>query len=200
MASTDTTDETRYPTHQAAAECDLPSVVEPYRGFTFTVAPSYGTHSTWDRETGESFYLRRSLYWRATTMRQGRTVYLGHGTDPGRLAKKARKAIDIMLLDDEQRIAVTRLIGTKTKYEGDDNGTPLPHANRMDALMRLTGTMGMKAPAVGDTAWVWGMNRWRRGMVTKINAKRAEVAYTTPSSDGRIYRPVRAFADIWVEG
>jgi hypothetical protein len=70
----------------------------------------------------------------------------------------------------------------------------------MDVLLRFTDTVGTRPPEVGDTAWVWGMNRWRRGILTKINAKRAEVAYTTPSSDGRIYRPVRAFADIWVEG
>lgn len=41
---------------------------------------------------------------------------------------------------------------------------------------------------VGDVAMVYGTGSWRRGVVVKVTAQKATVAYTTPSSNGRIFR------------
>lgn len=110
------------------------------------------------------------------------------------LTKKAQEFIDVAILDDEQRPTIQRKMASMDK----SHKTPRSHDSRLDVLLRTTAAIGMSPPQVGDRAWVWGQGRWRSGMLTKITAKRAEVAYTTPSSNGRIYRPVRKHEDIWI--
>ena len=45
-----------------------------------------------------------------------------------------------------------------------------------------------EAPKVGQVAYVWAMGYARRGIVTKVTRTKAEVAYTTASSGGRVFR------------
>lgn len=81
-----------------------------------------------------------------------------------------------------------------------------------DALRpRLLGVIGARSlddlavlPAptaveVGQLVWTQGMNRLRRGVVTKVGPKRVEVAYTTASSAGRIYRNSLQLAQLRVD-
>lgn len=107
-----------------------------------------------------------------------------------RLAKKARKEVDIRLLDAEQRGTITARVAARLESEGPPTNTTLADV--------LAANVSPEA-VLGRRAWVWGMNRWRRGMVTKVAKTKATVAYTTPSSNGRIYRPSRPMADIYVE-
>lgn len=188
--------ELTFDNHTAASTHDVPlPEFVIHRGVEITLTARRKTYSY--SEDGRYVYEPRDLYWIATRLGAigGRRVQIAKAATIEQAIKKARKHVDVELLDDEQRSTVTKAMASQT---GPDS--PLSHDHRMDVLMRTTATMGMRTPEVGDRAWVWGMNRWRRGMVTKINKSRAEVAYTTPSSDGRIYRPVRPFADIWIEG
>lgn len=52
--------------------------------------------------------------------------------------------------------------------------------------------------AVGDVVYVHGMNRYRRGQVVKVGPKRVTVAFTTASSEGRIFRKAVAKDDVRV--
>lgn len=75
--------------------------------------------------------------------------------------------------------------------EDDSNRELLP---RVTALMsRETANTRLVDPltdelSVGDVAMVHGTGSWRRGVVVKVTAQKATVAYTTPSSGGRIFR------------
>lgn len=99
------------------------------------------------------------------------------------LIKKARTFIDLKLDDDEIRPRVRQVMQSVPGY----------------SAMNHKRTVDPTKDKVGDDAWVWGQNRWRHGIITKIAKTQATVAYTTPSSDGRIYRPARPFADVKVK-
>jgi hypothetical protein len=55
------------------------------------------------------------------------------------------------------------------------------------------------APAVGDVVYVRAMGKYRRGLVTKLGRTRVEVAYTTASSGGRVYRVTTGPAGLRVD-
>lgn len=60
----------------------------------------------------------------------------------------------------------------------------------------------LPAPAaveVGQLVWTQGMGRLRRGIVTSVGRSRVEVAYTTASSAGRIYRNRLPIAELRVD-
>lgn len=169
-----------------------------HRGWTIKVYEDRWESAAWGTDE-----IRQHKRTYATVIEPGSTRERRPGTSAGgsqkltvtQLTTKARKYIDTVLLDNEQRPAITRKMASRI---GPHTHT-LSRESRLDVLMRTTGAIGMRPPEVGDTAWVWGQGRWRSGMLTKITAKRAEVAYTTPSSNGRIYRPTRPHADIWME-
>jgi hypothetical protein len=86
--------------------------------------------------------------------------------DIAKLAARGRKRAELIAADDAIRAQVVRLVGSAPAAE----------------LVRAP------APAVGDVVYVHGMGRMRRGLVVKIGRTTVQVAYTTPSSEGRIYR------------
>jgi hypothetical protein len=66
---------------------------------------------------------------------------------------------------------------------------------RLTALVH-NGDASQLVPAttleVDAVAYVYAMGQWRRGLVTKIGRTRVEVAYTTASSQGRVFRKAAA--------
>lgn len=167
-----------------------------HRGWTIRTYSQTWTTKRW----GSDEEVERTSTW-ATVQRPGpkpqkvnKNANGARNQDVATLTKKARKAIDVILLDDEQRRDITRKMASMDK----SHKTPRNHDSRLDVLLRTTAAIGLEPPQVGDRAWVWGQGRWRAGMLTKINKSTAEVAYTTPSSSGRIYRPVRHHDDIWM--
>ncbi|MEV6403883.1 hypothetical protein AB0M58_13185 [Streptomyces bobili] len=64
----------------------------------------------------------------------------------------------------------------------------------VDARQSIEGMPGFDgAPKEGDTAYVWAMGRFRRGLVTKVTQSRATVSYTTASSQGRVFHKADKF-------
>jgi hypothetical protein len=57
---------------------------------------------------------------------------------------------------------------------------------------------GVTAPAVGDIAGTYAMGRVRRGVITKVSRTRVEIAYTTASSNGRVFRKMTAFDEAYI--
>jgi hypothetical protein len=82
--------------------------------------------------------------------------------------KRAHQIIDRRISDDEVRPAVmTAMASTR-----DPSSLIVPAA----------------LPSVGCRAWVHGTGQWRRGVVVNVTRTRVTIAYTTPSSQGGIFR------------
>lgn len=69
--------------------------------------------------------------------------------------------------------------------------TELVHNGNEDQLVAID----TPRAHVNDVVYVHAMGQYRRGIVTKVAKTRATVAYTTASSDGRVYR--KATADLY---
>jgi hypothetical protein len=103
----------------------------------------------------------------------------GHGAPAGTpkqvLAKIAAK------LDERREDA--ELIGELTRLISRDS----------------TGTVLLDdAPVVGSVVMVYAMGSYRQGVVVKVTATKATVAYTTASSGGRVFRKADAFGALRV--
>lgn len=189
------TDETRYATAQEAEhDPDFPNRTFTHRGEEVLLVTRMHTMSTWDRENGGSYYLRRPGYtiwaYRVADRRHGYLAKQSWGTsweaDLAKIEKKAAKNLDGIALDRAQWPAVQRAIASKTGRQADGLRGMATLADRPDMPL-------------GTICWVWGMNRWRQGVLVKVAKSRATVAWTSPSSQqGTIYRPSRPFADIYV--
>lgn len=94
------------------------------------------------------------------------------GTDTQVFAK-LRKYVDLQIADEEVLPKVTALIANVKRSED-------PPA----------------AVALGDVVAIYAMGHWRRGLVTKVNKARVEVAYTTRSSGGRVFRKMEKPAEL----
>lgn len=97
----------------------------------------------------------------------GRGTYYRLSNDPKKAFAYAIKQIDTYDEDNRIRSDITSLIS-----EGRD----------------FTVEVEASSLKVGDVACVYATGRGRVGRVIKVGKKNATVAYTTPSSKGRIYR------------
>lgn len=189
------TDTPAYDSHADASVWNVPETVySPYRGIDITLRPRRGTRSFYDTEAGRYRYHPTGLWWSATMKgHRGGDVQIArldsssgdHQADRDKLLRKARKSVDTILLDREQWPVVQRSIASKVGKQTDG--------------LRLATLADRPDVPLGTVCWVWGMNRWRQGLLVKVAKTRATVAWTSPSSaQGTIYRPSRPFADIYV--
>jgi len=67
----------------------------------------------------------------------------------------------------------------------EENREMLP---RLERAMHLAAEAPHRGIEVGELASVYAMGRSRTGHVVKLTARKATIAFTTPSSGGRVYR------------
>ena len=96
---------------------------------------------------------------------------------PAEVERKLEKDLATVAADNEIR---DQLVG-------------LVRNERADALDDVPAT----SLKVGDVAFVYAMGYQRRGVVTSVGRSRAEVAYTTAASSGRVFR--KSSAVLYVE-
>ncbi|MDT4933453.1 MAG: hypothetical protein QOK11_1345 [Pseudonocardiales bacterium] len=136
------------------------------------IEPAYS--GTFRDGTTYSRPAREVAEWRGCrAVIDGRSFRCPTGTDEQVLAK-LRKSVDVQVADDAIRATLTAYI----------------HATR-DA----SDLAPVEAPVVGALVYVYAMGMWRRGVVTAVKRTRIEVAYTTASSNGRIFRKAVAHGD-----
>lgn len=109
----------------------------------------------------------------------------GHGWrgptgDTKAVEKKLAAMLELEAQDDHLRPLLTRLIG------------------RLGAEVPLTGLKDGHATEVGQVALVPASGARRRGVVTKVTKTKVEVAYTTASSGGRVYRKSVPAEQAWL--
>jgi hypothetical protein len=92
-------------------------------------------------------------------------------------AKKIHASIDLAIADAEVRPLCLKLV-----HNADGNG------------LASTGEL----PEVGRARYVYAMGQLRQGVVVKVAKARTTVAYTTASSDGRIYRKAVVHSETFV--
>lgn len=136
-----------------------------------TVVIEYPYTYTYDSRTGE----QRTMQKRLAIQEDGRTYRAPVGTGVA-LERKIRKGLEVQVADDELRPDLEQLIG----------GPAGETTEAADVSVRTI-------------AYVFAMGRLRRGIVTKVAKTRAEVAYTTASSGGRIFRKSVPMTEVYVD-
>lgn len=90
----------------------------------------------------------------------------------GKIAAKLRAYVDVDLADAEILSTVTQLIANAD----------------VETMKTLRSPESLDDLPLGAVAWVYAMGQRRRGIVTKHGKSRVEIAYTTASSGGRVFR------------
>ncbi|MGW3308252.1 hypothetical protein ACWDG9_16890 [Streptomyces sp. NPDC001073] len=143
---------------------------ETYRDIEFVITFKPGSCSDPDDQGHRD---RRADSYSVTYNGQGVPCPKG---DLATIAKKARSWTDTYHADRELLPKLMPLVDARQSVEG------------------MPGFDG--APKEGDTAYVWAMGRYRRGLVTKVTQSRATVSYTTASSQGRVFHKAAKFDDL----
>lgn len=110
----------------------------------------------------------------------GDSLYHAPTGDGKALQAKLDKMVAENCEDDALRPQLTALIGVPTEEQAE-------------ALVPV------ETPEPGDVVYVHAMGYLRRGLVIKVAAKRLTVAYTTASSEGRIYRKAEKAGAVWMD-
>ncbi|RPE39784.1 hypothetical protein EDD90_2802 [Streptomyces sp. Ag109_O5-1] len=172
-----------FPTDEAATDALLTAFAKPapheagevhretYRGIEFVIIFQPGTGGIDGQGRGSVSADRFSIVY------DGRGVTCPTG-DVKTVAKKARGWVDQKHTDEALLPKLVGLVDARKSAEGMpgwDNGA---------------------APMVGDTAYVYAMGRYRRGVVTKVTKTSATVSYTTASSQGRVFHKADKFDEL----
>lgn len=160
---------------------------ESHRGHTLSVVESHTPAYTVPAHTvrgigGRPDWDCDAIDYPARTRRMGAVdgrVVIGSltGTDADSLAL-LRKHVDGLIADAELRPTLVQLIDAAKD------------ARKLSELDHM--------PTVGGVVYVHAMGYFRRGLVIKTTAKRVTVAYTTASSEGRVFRKAVALAEVRV--
>lgn len=159
---------------------------ETYRGHLLEAVtyqiPGYTRTAEWTTRDGKPMSSTTSVPRRHCTRVaiEGRSSPAPTHKDVADLTKKLRTLTDGRIADDEIRPRLARLI----------------HATKSTAGYR---TLEADEARVNMEVWVDAMGHIRRGLVTKRGRKLVEVAYTTASGRGRVFRKsALPSTQIWV--
>jgi hypothetical protein len=156
---------------------------------TLTARTTTRTASTGQTVYGEPFLFAEGIHGGHTieVWKQERTQFLGDSIYRGEESQ--------VVIDGEAGYAAPR--GTAKQVlaklaakldERRDNAELIGELTRLVSRDE-TGTVYLDdAPSVGSVVMVYAMGSYRQGVVVKVTATQATVAYTTASSGGRVFR------------